>query len=43
MLIFRTGGRRGRTQVRFFPGCLVWSLILSIALTVLLNVIVRLF
>ena len=29
------------TQVRFMPGCLVISLILSIALTVLVNVIIR--
>ena len=43
MLIFRRGGRGERTQVRFFPGCLVFSLLASIALTVLLNVIVRLF
>ena len=30
-----------RTQVRFFPGCLVWSLILSIGATVLLNLALR--
>ena len=30
-----------RAQVRFMPGCLVTSLILSIALTVLVNVIIR--
>ncbi len=30
-----------RAQVRFMPGCLVTSLILSIALTVLINVIIR--
>jgi hypothetical protein len=30
-----------RTQVRFMPGCLVMSLILSVALTVLVNVIIR--
>jgi hypothetical protein len=30
-----------RAQVRFMPGCLVMSLILSIALTVLVNVIIR--
>jgi hypothetical protein len=30
-----------RTQVRFMPGCLVFSLILSIALTVLVNLIIR--
>jgi hypothetical protein len=42
MFIFtRRSGRRA--QVRFMPGCLVWSLILSVALTVLLNVLIRLF
>jgi hypothetical protein len=30
-----------RTQARFMPGCLVTSLILSIALTILVNVIIR--
>jgi hypothetical protein len=30
-----------RTQVRFMPGCLVISLILSVALTILVNVIIR--
>jgi hypothetical protein len=30
-----------RTQVRLMPGCLVISLILSIALTVLVNLIIR--
>ena len=33
----------GRTRVRFMPGCLVWSIVLSIGLTVLLNVLIRLF
>jgi hypothetical protein len=32
-----------RAQVGFRPGCLVWSLLLSVALTVLLNVAIRLF
>jgi hypothetical protein len=32
-----------RTNVRFMPGCLVMSLILSIGLTVLLNLIIRIF
>lgn len=31
------------TQVHFFPGCLVFSLLASIILTVLLNLIVRAF
>jgi hypothetical protein len=30
-----------RKQVRFMPGCLVTSLILSIVLTVLVNLIIR--
>jgi hypothetical protein len=30
-----------RTQVRFMPGCLVIFLILSIVLTVLVNLIIR--
>jgi hypothetical protein len=32
-----------RTQFRFSPGCLVWSLLLSVGLTVLLNLVIRLF
>jgi len=32
-----------RTQVRFMPGCLVFSLILSIGLTILVNLIIRVF
>jgi hypothetical protein len=30
-----------RAQVRFMPGCLVASLLISITLTVLLNVLIR--
>lgn len=42
MLLFtKQPGRR--TQVRFFPGCLMISLVLSIVLTVLLNLIIRVF
>jgi uncharacterized membrane protein YeaQ/YmgE (transglycosylase-associated protein family) len=37
------GGNNVHTQVHFFPGCLVFSLIASIVLTVLLNLIVRAF
>jgi hypothetical protein len=40
MLIFKRPGRRA--QVRFMPGCLIWSLLLSIGLTVLINVLIRL-
>jgi hypothetical protein len=32
-----------RTRVRFMPGCLLWSIVLSIALTVFLNLLIRLF
>jgi hypothetical protein len=41
MFMFKQPGRRA--QVRFMPGCLIWSLVLSVALTVLLNVLIRLF
>jgi hypothetical protein len=41
MFVFKRPG--SRTQVRFMPGCLVWSLIISIGLTVLINVLIRLF
>jgi hypothetical protein len=41
MFVFKQPGRGA--QVRFMPGCLIWSLILSVALTVLLNVLIRLF
>lgn len=37
------GGGNVHTQVHFFPGCLVFSLLASIVLTVLLNLIVRAF
>ncbi len=39
LLITRRPG--DRTRVRFLPGCLVWSLLLSIALTVLINLVIR--
>jgi hypothetical protein len=32
-----------RAEVRFMPGCLVTSLLLSLALTVVVNVLIRLF
>lgn len=42
MIIFsKRSGQRGRW--RFFPGCLIWSLILSIGLTILLNLAIRAF
>jgi hypothetical protein len=30
------------TQVRFMPGCLVWSIVLSLGLTILVNLLIRL-
>ena len=40
MILFtKRPGRR--TQVRFMPGCLVISLLLSIGLTVLINMLIR--
>lgn len=42
MIIFsKRSGQRG--GFKFFPGCLVWSLILSIGLTILLNLVIRAF
>ena len=32
-----------RTQFRFMPGCLIWSLIISVVLTILLNLLIRAF
>ena len=32
-----------RTNVRFMPGCLVFSLVASLVLTLLLNLIIRAF
>ena len=32
-----------RTQVRFMPGCLLASLILSVGLTILVNLLIRAF
>jgi|SRR5436305_301619 len=37
------GSGNVHTQVHFFPGCLVFSLLASVILTVLLNLIVRAF
>lgn len=39
----RRTGEDGKIQVRFFPGCLVLSLVLSIGGTILLNVLLRAF
>jgi hypothetical protein len=40
-LFFVTKRPGGRTNVRFMPGCLVTSLIFSIGLTVLVNLMLR--
>jgi len=42
--VFRFTKRPGRrTEVRFMPGCLLSSILLSIGLTVVINVLIRLF
>jgi hypothetical protein len=41
VFISKTPGRRAR--VRFMPGCLIWSILLSVGLTILVNVLIRLF
>ena len=38
-----SGGSGRKPRVRFSPGCLLLSLFLSVVLTVLLNVVIRLF
>ena len=40
-MIWKRSGERA--QVRFMPGCLLWSIVLSITLTVFLNLLIRLF
>ena len=40
-VIWKRSGER--THVRFMPGCLVWSIVLSIGLTFLANLLIRLF
>jgi hypothetical protein len=32
-----------RMQVRFMPGCLIWSIVISIVATILLNLLIRAF
>ena len=41
LFIRKQSGRRA--DVRFMPGCLLWSLLISIALTILVNVLLRAF
>lgn len=40
-VIFKRSG--DRPQIRFMPGCLIWSIVLSVALTIILNLLIRLF
>jgi hypothetical protein len=40
-LIWKRSGQRA--QVRFMPGCLIWSIVLSVALTILVNLLIRAF
>jgi hypothetical protein len=40
-VIWKRSGER--TQVRFLPGCLLLSIVLSIGLTIVLNLLIRLF
>jgi len=40
-LIWKRSGERAR--VRFLPGCLIWSILVSITLTILVNLLSRLF
>lgn len=39
LTIFKRPGQRA--EVRFNWGCLVWSLLLSVALTIALNLLIR--
>jgi hypothetical protein len=41
MVVIFKGPGRG-PKVRFMPGCLIWSILLSVALTILVNVLIRL-
>jgi hypothetical protein len=36
-------GEGAKVEVRFMPGCLVLSIVLSVVATILLNVVIRLF
>ena len=40
VVIFKGPGQGPR--VRFMPGCLIWSILLSVGLTILVNVLIRL-
>jgi hypothetical protein len=40
-VIWKRSGER--TRVGFMPGCLLWPIAMSIALTILVNLLIRLF
>jgi len=42
-MVFMSKRPGRRMEVRFMPGCLIWSLLVSIGLTILVNVLIRLF
>jgi hypothetical protein len=42
-MVFMSKRPGRRAEVRLMPGCLIWSLVLSIGLTILVNVLIRLF
>ena len=39
LLIWKRSGERAR--VRLMPGCLIWSIAISITLTLLVNLLIR--
>ena len=39
-VIWKQSGER--THIRLMPGCLAWSIVLSITLTILVNLLIRL-
>jgi hypothetical protein len=41
MVVIFKGPGQG-PKVRFMPGCLIWSILLSVGLTILVNVLIRL-
>jgi len=42
-MVFMSKRPGSRMQVRFMPGCLIWSLLISVGLTILVNVLIRMF
>ena len=39
MIVFKRPGRKA--EFKFMPGCLIWSLVISLVLTVLINLLIR--